>query len=88
MEPSTATSYNGWFYNNQNVANGFAYERSQWNWSFMPGTMSPPKSGVFEILAAPVPEPAGVWIGLLGTGYIWLWRRSRSTSYDDSSVKG
>jgi len=77
MEPSTATSYNGWYQNNQNVTDGFAFERSPWSWSFVPGRPSAPNTGAFEILATPVPEPSGLWIGLVATGYSCVCRRNR-----------
>jgi hypothetical protein len=77
MEPSTATSNNAWYFNNQNVTDGFAFERSQWSWSFIPGSPSAPNTASFEILATPVPEPSVAWMGLLGTGCMWLCRRTR-----------
>ena len=73
-EPATSTSYNGWYYNNQGDNNGFAFERSEWSWAFIPGPA--PASGVFEIQVTPVPEPSLAGLGCLGAAGLW-WRHQR-----------
>jgi hypothetical protein len=57
-EPTAANSSNGWYENNQGVANGFAYERSEWGWSAFPAPA--PDSGVFRVSVIPIPEPSVV----------------------------
>jgi hypothetical protein len=57
-EPADATTVNGWF-EGQSYAPGFAFERSQWGWSFVAPPSVPP-SGVFSVSVIPVPEPAAV----------------------------
>ena len=73
-EPATANSYNGWFENNQNIANGFAFERSEWSWSAI--TSDAPPSGVFSVGVTPVPEPSAITLTLfcavLLTYRFWL----------------
>lgn len=70
-EPATATSYNGWYYNNQGRANGFAFERSQWSWAAIPSPA--PNSGVFSVSVLAVPEPTV--LAFLMTGGIFLCGR-------------
>jgi hypothetical protein len=74
-EPTAGNSYNAWYYNNQEQANGFAFERSEWGWSAVPA--SAPNSGVFEVSITPVPEPSAMELGILFGGYLFLtgWRR-------------
>jgi hypothetical protein len=73
-EPTADNSYNGWYQNSQGVANGFAFERSQWGWSFVGAPA--PSSGVFSVAVAPVPEPSVAGLAVLGIGV--LARRFRS----------
>jgi hypothetical protein len=63
-EPGTTTSYNGWYYNNQGQANGFAFERSQGSWSYVAPPC--PASGVFQVSVVPVPEPSALAFVLTG----------------------
>lgn len=67
-EPAAANSYNGWYANNQNLANGFAFERSEWAWSAV-GPPAP-NSGVFSVSVIPVPEPSTAALLLLGAGLL------------------
>lgn len=86
-EPSATNSYNGWYENSQNVANGFAFERSEWSWS----AIGPPApdSGVFEVTVTPVPEPSAAELtatGCFGALLLgWLrrngFRHGEVTSY-------
>jgi hypothetical protein len=78
-EPATATSYNGWYENSQNVANGFAFERSEWSWA----AIGPPApdSGVFEVTVTPVPEPSAAQLALIGgccSLVFWRYRKNDS----------
>jgi hypothetical protein len=71
-EPTDANSYNGWYENNQGVANGFAFERSEWGWSTV---QSPaPGSGVFRVSVIPVPEPSVVEWDITCGCYLFLFR--------------
>lgn len=74
-EPTASSSDNGWYYNNQGRANGFAYERSEWGWLAL--SSLPPNSGVFEVSVTPVPEPSAMNLGMLFGGCLLLsgWRR-------------
>jgi hypothetical protein len=67
-EPDASNSYNGWYENNQNLANGFAFERSEWSWS--PVGSPAPTSGVFSVSVTPVPEPSTFGLLLLGVGLL------------------
>jgi hypothetical protein len=64
-EPADTTTFNGWYENSQNYAPGFAFERSQWSWSFV-GPPSVPPSGVFSVSVTAVPEPAAMVLVALG----------------------
>jgi hypothetical protein len=70
-EPSTSTSLNGWYENNQGQ-NGFAFERSEWGWSAVAG---PPASGVFKVSVTAVPEPSAAMLGGLGMTLVWGSRK-------------
>ena len=72
-EPATSDANNGWYENSQNVANGFAFERSEWSWSAITGSVPP--SGVFRVTVTPVPEPTAAGLMALGGG--WLGFRLR-----------
>lgn len=72
-EPAAANSQNGWYENNQNIANGFAFERSEWSWSAV--TSHAPPSGVFSVSVIPVPEPSNVGLALVGFAFLVHWRR-------------
>lgn len=79
MEPATSTTSEGWFYNNQGVANGFAYEHSEWGWTPFGPPPAVPNSGVFQIAAVPVPEPstaAMLALGTLGLARLLSFRRA------------
>jgi len=49
-EPAGSGSGCSWAYNNQNLAQGFAFERGPGSWSFMPGG---PRNGAFRINVVP-----------------------------------
>lgn len=74
-EPAAANSYNGWYENSQNVANGFAFERSEWDWSAV-GPPAPP-SGVFSVSVTPVPEPSLPGLLTAGAAAFFSFRRPR-----------
>ena len=76
-EPATDTSYNGWFENSQNVDNSFAYERSEWGWSSVPG--GGPANGVFRVTVTPVPEPTS--LAIVAGGLALLALLIRKTDY-------
>jgi hypothetical protein len=63
-EPTAGNSYNGWYQNSLGYAPGFAFERSEWDWSAVPAEHSP-NSGVFQVSVTPVPEPAVTGLGAL-----------------------
>jgi hypothetical protein len=71
-EPATAASYNGWYENSQGVANGFAFERSQWSWA--PIGPPAPNSGVFRVTVNPVPEPTVTALGIASGCSLLFWR--------------
>jgi DNA-directed RNA polymerase subunit RPC12/RpoP len=50
VEPADSDTWCSWSYNNQNLANGFAFERAQASWSFVQGG---PRNGAFRINVAP-----------------------------------
>lgn len=75
-EPAAANSFNGWFENNQNIANGFAFETAEWSWGAI--TDHAPPSGVFSVSVTPVPEPTTTALILLGI--VLLARRGRRNS--------
>jgi hypothetical protein len=80
-EPTAGNSYNGWYYNNQGHANGFAFERSEWGWSAVPAPA--PNSGVFEVSVTPVPEPSAMDLGILFGGclfFVWLAQKAHGYS--------
>jgi len=70
-EPADSTTINGWF-EGQSYSPGFAFERSEWGWSFVAPPSVPP-SGVFSVSVVPVPEPSAV---LLLPGLFLFLRRS------------
>jgi hypothetical protein len=75
-EPTADNSDNGWYENNQGVANGFAYERSEWGWSAIPAPA--PDSGVFRVSVNPVPEPSVVaWDITCGCCLFLFWPRKK-----------
>ena len=74
-EPADSTTVSGWYYNNQNQANGFAFERSPWSWSAFTDAAHSPSSGVFRVSVTPVPEPSIAGLAILGIGL--LTRSSR-----------
>ena len=49
-EPGNDTASWSWAYNNQNLANGFAFERKQGSWEFMGGG---PRNGAFSVSVVP-----------------------------------
>jgi len=49
-EPADASTSCSWYYNNQNLAQGFAMERGPGAWSFVPGGM---RDGAFRINVVP-----------------------------------
>ena len=70
-EPTADNSSNGWYYNNQGQANGFAFERSQGGWSAI--SSPAPNSGVFRVSVTPVPEPSAMALAALcGGGFLFL----------------
>lgn len=54
-EPADATTVSGWYYNNQGIANGFAFERAQWSWAPISAPYAP-DSGVFSVTVNFVPD--------------------------------
>jgi hypothetical protein len=46
-EPADRTTSNVWQYNNQDLASGFAFERSPWDWSFVERG---PRNGAFKVM--------------------------------------
>jgi hypothetical protein len=50
VEPAGTTTGCSWYYNNQNLAKGFALERGQGSWSFFQGG---PRNGAFRINILP-----------------------------------
>ena len=70
MEPGADTSLNGWYFNNQNVQSGFAFERSEWSWAPIPAPAPP--SGTFQVVGIPVPTPEPSAASLLVFGVIGL----------------
>jgi len=73
-EPAAANSYNAWYQNNQGYAPGFAFERSEWNWSAFWGAEN---SGVFKVSVTPVPEPSIKGVAILcGCFLILLLKKS------------
>jgi len=48
-EPADRMTSNVWQYNNQDLASGFAFERSPWDWSFVEGQ---PRNGAFKVMVA------------------------------------
>lgn len=76
-EPAAGSSYNGWYYNNLGLADGFAFDRAEWGWS----AVSPPapSSGVFQISVTPVPEPASATLGLFLGGGLFLFNCRRKS---------
>ncbi len=80
MEPATSTSYNGWYFNNQNVLANSAFERSEWGWS----SFGPTKAGTFQVAAVPVPEPSTACLLALGAINIYRLRATRRTTIDHS----
>lgn len=67
-EPAAANSYNGWWENPTGYAPGFAYERSEWGWSAVSGSVPP--SGTFSVNVNEVPEPPILALLLLGVIFL------------------
>jgi hypothetical protein len=76
-EPTDSTTVNGWFENSQNYTPGFAYERSEWGWSFVPPPSVPP-SGVFRVSVIPVPEPSAAALLISGAALARAIRRKKA----------
>jgi hypothetical protein len=74
-EPATPTSYNGWYYNNQGHAPGFAFDRATGAWSAV--TNSAPASGVFRITVTATPEPSALTLAATGLVALFILRRKR-----------
>lgn len=69
-EPTDSTTSNGWYYNSQGQANGFAFERSQWSWSPFGPPPAVPASGVFRVSVIPVPEPSMLALVMPGAWFL------------------
>jgi hypothetical protein len=75
-EPAAGNSDNGWYQNNQNYTNGFAFERSEWGWEAV--TSHAPSSGVFRVSVTPVPEPSVTGLATLCVGGLLFLRLKKS----------